>query len=1157
MGEGGETLCSGRGLSSVLITQVWSTQPSAGSRRCLEWLDVLARGRQVTRSATAAARLGAAFWGIGVFIAPSQATAVESTASASATATASKVKPRGERQLTAVARPTVKKKADAAAKAKREGRVDLQIPERLRATLERQIDDRIDRDAAALKDLRREAMGLLLKFVAETPKTAPDLPEALLRLGELEWEDQRDQFLEKFKRWEATPGDQRGEPPEPDYRKARGRFLQVLREHKTYPRYDLALYIDGFLATEMGKHEEALDRFNKLLAWFPKSRFVPDAHMVRAEYEFTKDNPDYQVAFDEYEQVLRYKNSDLYDIALFKSGWCLWRLGKTDEAARRFLVVFKKSAEAGENVSAKRRAELDELQAEALKNLVAVFAEDEKNSAEDMYRFLVKAGGEKFAGEIVRALANAFYEQSQYERGIEAYRLLQKLEPLSPHGYEYALLVAQGLSTMQEWDKLDKQYLGVIADYTVPPAVKGKAPEQPSVWARAQPEPVLRAAEAAIEAQIQQDAVGLHAKAQADKTSRVEFQAAAHLYETYLSRFSARPEAYEMAFNLGEIYFYHLADDAKAADAYLAAVQMRPGGPFSRDALYNALAALETSRERELAASKAAGKKPQETPIDKKLTEAMELYVRTYPNDKDVPELLFRQGKLYYDYEVFDPAVRQWGLLLEKFPSSQFAGPAGELILDSFNKSRDYSNIETWARRLKTAPAFQTPAAQARLDTLIVQSVFRQGEQLSASGDHAKAAAAYLRAAKEFPREPKAAQAAVNAEVEARRGGDFETLRAAADLLVRNHAGRDEAAQGVWIAATAYQSVGLFSESADYHEALADKWPKSEHGKDAAYNAVLLRTTVGEHDKAIADGTAFQRKYPRDDEADEVTFLMGKAHEKAEKWRDAETLYAHYSQSAKSPSNRVEALVRLATVRLKLNDERGAEAALGSAMQIYRTYRRSLDDEGKYFAAKAHYMQGERVLADFDKIKIEGDVAQLKGRLKKKSELLKRAADTFLETAEMGVAEWTTASLYQIGVTYESFSKALLGSPPPAGLSPEQKDLYSQQIDEFVVPIEEKSLEAYESGWQKAIELGIFNQWTAKMREALGRLNTELYPPLKEVGFAIRSNGPSPLPPLITAPRRGSDGRSTTYLMPASAKDAEEAKPSTLDATGDASGGAP
>src|SRR6185436_18179311 len=206
--------------------------------------------------------------------------------------------------------------------------------------------------------------------------------------------------------------------PEPNYGKARQRFLTVLREYKTYREYDLALYIDGFLATEMGKNDDALDRFSKILKWFPKSRFVPDAHMVRAEYEFVKDAPDYQNAYREYEEVLKFKNSDLYDIALFKSAWCLWRLGQTDEAAKRFLVVFKTTAEAGPGVSAKRRAELDELQAEALRNLVAVFVEDEKNTAEDMYGFLVKAGGEKFAGEIVAALANAFYEQAHYERGI-------------------------------------------------------------------------------------------------------------------------------------------------------------------------------------------------------------------------------------------------------------------------------------------------------------------------------------------------------------------------------------------------------------------------------------------------------------------------------------------------------------------------------------------------------------------------------------------------------------------------------------------------------------------------------------------------------------------------------------------------------------------
>ena len=86
----------------------------------------------------------------------------------------------------------------------------------------------------------------------------------------------------------STPGRRR---PAPNYTLARSRFERVLKKHKTYSEYDFALYVDGFLATEEGKGEEALNRFNKILKWFPKSRFVPDAHMVRAESEFLKDAP--------------------------------------------------------------------------------------------------------------------------------------------------------------------------------------------------------------------------------------------------------------------------------------------------------------------------------------------------------------------------------------------------------------------------------------------------------------------------------------------------------------------------------------------------------------------------------------------------------------------------------------------------------------------------------------------------------------------------------------------------------------------------------------------------------------------------------------------------------------------------------------------------
>jgi len=221
------------------------------------------------------------------------------------------------------------------------------------------------------------------------------------------------------------------------------------------------------------------------------------------------------------------------------------------------------------------------------------------------------------------------------------------------------------------------------------------------------------------------------------------------------------------------------------------------------------------------------------------------------------------------------------------------------------------------------------------------------------------------------------------------------------------------------------------------------------------------------------------------------------------------------------PADRVQGFVLLAQAQLKLGDDRAAEASLEDAVALGKRRARDLASEGKFAAAHARYMQGEQILGKFEQIQIQGDVKQLKTRLKRKTELLKDAAKVFLDCVSMGVAEWTTGALYQIGHMYETFAKALRESPPPADVKTEdQKADYSAQIEEFAVPMEERSLDAYENGWKKAVELGIYNQWTAKMRDALGRLNSELYAPFKETGFEVQSQGLHPMPALIEAPNR-------------------------------------
>lgn len=999
------------------------------------------------------------------------------------------------------------------------------LPPALRQALAKKLERRVETNIRKIRELRSEAIRLLSTFVKESPKDSPEMPEALIRLGELKWEYEREAYIKRFSDWEKQPPATRGPAPEPNYAESRALFARAIDDYPDFGDMDLALYVDGFLAAEQGKDDEAQARFDRILREYPQSRFVPDAHMARAEALFAK--PDFAAALAEYERVLRYKKSDLYGLALFKSAWCHWRLGHNREATKLFIAVFEATDTKDKRVAASKRKQLDELQSEALKYLVEVFTEDERNNAQEMYKFLRGMGGERFAGQIVAKLAVTFFDQAQYQRSNEAYALLIKLDPASEKAPDHALAIARGYEQMGNTRRQAQAYELALKDYG-----------HGSSWARAQADPKAAGrASASIEKQLRGDALALHARAQRDRTSRQEFEGAAALYRVHLAGFPKSKVAHQMAFNLAEVEFYHLENDRGAAKHYLVAArkmpdaeaQKEPGKSMRHDALYNAIAALERVRWRELEERKKNPKKAGETETDKQFAEALALYAQLYPSDPALPELLFRQGRLYYDYGVYDSAVKIWGQLVERYPTSPYAADAGELLLDSFNRSKNYENIEAWARRLKQVPAFRAPDKAKKLDTLIVQAVFKQGEQRMAQGDAQGAARAYLRAAKEFPSDARAAQACVNAQLAAKKAADVGTLREASTLVTSGaYLSRPESAEGAWIAATSFQSMGLYDEAATFAESMHRRdtsslahFKKHPHAKDAAYNAVLLREATGDYPRAISDGDTFLKTYPKSAEADDVIFYMGRAHQKAGHADKAVSLYKHALPRVKNLNHRAQGYVLLAKAQMSSGDHRGAEGSLRTAVQIGKRHGRELSADGRYAAAEARFLQGDLVLKQFEDVKIQGDVKQLSTRLKKKSQLLKQAATIYLDTVSLGVAEWSTAALFKIGYTYETFAKSLHDAPPPEGLSEADREAYTMQIDEFVVPIEERSLDAYENGWKKAMELGIYNRWTAKMRDALGRLNDVLYPPMREIGFDVRTTGPGPFPQLFDSPRRG------------------------------------
>jgi TolA-binding protein len=983
------------------------------------------------------------------------------------------------------------------------------LDERTQATLQGLIAQR--EQAAAAK--REQAIALLETFLRETPKEAREMPDALLRLSELRWEGARADFLAAYAVWQKQPEKVRGAEPKPDFTPSLALYERILTDYPDYARLDLVLYMRAMALVERGEEEAAVPLFAQLLAQFPHSKFAPDAHMALGEHVFNRDY-DYRGALAEYDQVLTFPDSELYDLALFKSAWCLWQLDRKGEAAKRFRQVLDIDGKRNEG---SRRKHLKELQTEALEYLIQVFTEDERNRAADVRRFLQEIGGEQHVERVLRRLSATYFDQARFDRGIEAYQLLLEIAAKDEKAPQFQLAIAKGYVAIDKFPQALEAYQKLSTEYT-----------PSSTWASQQSDTdTVDEAQVLIEGSLREQGLMFHELGQRD--GRVEaggaaargqnnayFERAVAIYGVYLAAFPRAPEAYRVQFYSGEILFHRLGRHSEAGEAYMAAAQLDPKGEFTRDALYNAIGAFERVREGELEQCSESAPCP-ETDNDKRFSRAIELYAAYFPNDPDLPEILFRQGKLYYDRRIYDPAVRMFGELLDRFPQSPYAADAGELVLDSFNRAADYENIEKWARKLKGAPAFKSPDSQRRLDGLILGAVFKTGEQLAEKGEHARAADAFLRASDEFPQDPRAPKALYNAGLSLSRAGNLEGADKAWSKLIARYPGTSEGAQGAEQGAHMYESIAQFQDAARFYQAYAERFPKAEKAEAASYNAVLLLSAAGAHKDTVQAGKRYLAAYPKAPEAAEVTFAIARAQE--EQPREAAATYRSFIERTHDVPRKIEAETRLGQLLLQQGDRKGANAALDAAVADARKHKDKAKG-GRYFAAEARFLQGDEALREFDAVKIEGNVAGLAARLKTKAKLLGQAAGIYGEVVEFGVAEWVTAALYKIGDSYERFAKALNDAPLPEGLSEQEQQVYRDELASFVVPIEERALDAYAGGYKKARELGIYNQWTTQMREALTRMNDVEYPKLNEIGVGLAPETEFPKPPVIAGVRR-------------------------------------
>jgi cellulose synthase operon protein C len=285
----------------------------------------------------------------------------------------------------------------------------------------------------------------------------------------------------------------------------------------------------------------------------------------------------------------------------------------------------------------------------------------------------------------------------------------------------------------------------------------------------------------------------------------------------------------------------------------------------------------------------------------------------------------------------------------------------------------------------------------------------------------------------------------------------------------------------------------------------------SEDAQDALMNAGIYREALRQYREAIRDRLEFVDLFPRSDEAAQVYYSLGLLYEKMGRLKKAADVFKRYSEDYFRANNdrAIAAHMKRAVLLGKMKKWRDAEKEMHTIVSLYRKYKRRSRAKGdKLFesaeaAAHAEFILGESLYKDYIKFRFtKVKPKQLKRQLNEKTRRLTKVVRLYTDIAKLKQPEWAIASLYKLGRAYENFAETFYKAPLPKGLTPEQKDMYTQVLREKGQPWEDKAVAHFQAAVKKGSELGFYSQFTRLALAKLQHYRPAEYP-REDLGFRL------------------------------------------------------
>lgn len=813
-------------------------------------------------------------------------------------------------------------------------------------------------------------------------------------------------------------------------------YESLLRNDPNYPNRDLVIYQLSRayeLAGQMDKMMSALDR---LISQYPDSPYWDEAQFRRGERFFVQQQ--YRQAESAYGAIIEQRpGSPFFDRALFKQGWARFKQSRAEAGLESFTRLLDRKLGNSPALSTAHLSRADqELLKETLRVISLAFAEI--GGTPEINRYFSQHGHRNYEFMIYQGLGDLYRKQARIADAAKAYLAFVELNPAHPQAPRLSVQVIDLYSK----NGFPGQALDSKKAFTTRYQIKGRYWHQLSdenqIWLKQQLRTYLRELAQYHHALAQQAAKSKAKGAQAERIK--QGNEAVHWYQRYLTSFADDESAGEMSFLLADLLF-ELGRYPEAVTAYEDSAYTYPSHDKRHEAGYAALLAYAAEEKRLSGPEKAAWRRRG---IDSALH-----FAKTFDSDPRRAAVLTQTADQLLGLRELDLAteVAQQVTQMQPPAADALRRTAWTVIAHAAFEQKRYADAEL-AYRETLELLSPRDKSRRELQERLAASIYQQAIALRDKGEHAQAAAQFLRVGQAVP----------NATI--RETAEFD---AAASLIATEQWPR---------------AIGVL-------EAFRKHYPKSPRLADINNKLAYVYLQADQPLKAAAELSLIAQHGATAPLRRKAAWQAAELYAKAGSTSQAITAFKAYLKAFPTPFEQaIEARFKLAELYQTAGRQPERNYWLQQIIKADRKAGKARTDRSRYLAAHASLELAEPAYQAFKRSRL---TAPLKKNLKRKKQQMKSAITAYKEAAQYGVSEVTTAATYRIGEIYQLFGMALMDSQRPQGLSAEELDQYELLLEEQAYPFETKAITLHETNTRRAAD-GIYDQWVEKSYAALARL---------------------------------------------------------------------